>query len=101
MSTTKEFVRLRANRLPVAFLLLGLLFKTALVVLFRFWHTALILRLALYYDPGAWYFAEKMTNLFIRHEPTPRDAEIFDVSLVIGLGIECFLVGLAFQRLLQ
>lgn len=91
----------RVNRLPITLLFVGLLFKTALVVLFRVWHAALVLRLALYYDPGAWQFAEKMTNLFISHEPTRRDAAVFDISLVIGFGIECFLIGLALRWLVQ
>jgi hypothetical protein len=37
-------VRLNVNRLPVTFLVLGLIFKTTLIVLFRFDYSPLVLR---------------------------------------------------------
>ena len=94
-------MRRRTNRLPVAFLFVGLLFKTTLVVLFGLWHTALILRLDLLYDPGAWYFAEKIANFFFRREPPPTESVVYEISLVVGFGIECLLIGLMLQCLLR
>jgi hypothetical protein len=51
------------RRFPLAFLVLGVIFKTFLVVLWRHWHSGILLKLLIYYDPGARYFAEKVTHL--------------------------------------
>ena len=80
------------RRLPIAFLVLGLVFKTLLVLLWRYWGYGGLLNLAIYYDPGARYFAEKMTRLFFDYGGitlAPGANAFFDVALVIGFGIEC------------
>lgn len=84
------------RRLPIAFLVLGLAFKTLLVLLWRRWSSGWLLNLLVYYDPGARYFAEKMTRLFFDHGGitfAPGANAFFDVMLVIGFGIECLLAG--------
>jgi uncharacterized membrane protein AbrB (regulator of aidB expression) len=84
------------KRLPVAFLLGGLALKTAVLLFWRLWQTPTLLKLAIYYDPGAFHFAEKAAGLLFdqrRLAPTPGEAVLFDVFLVIGFGVECLLVG--------
>ena len=52
------------KKLPVAFLVGGLVIKTLLVLLWRQWGSGGLLSLLIDYDPGARYFAERMTRLF-------------------------------------
>ena len=91
------------RRLPIAFLVLGLAFKTFLVLLWRYWHSGVLLNLLIYYDPGARYFAEKVTRLFFDYGGitlAPGANAFFDVVLVIGFGIECLLAGFLLRWLL-
>jgi hypothetical protein len=91
------------KRLPVAFLVVGLVFKTLLVLLWRQWGSGGLLSLLTTYDPGARYFAEKMTRLFFDYGGitfAPGSNTFFDVSLVIGFGIECLLAGFLLRWLL-
>jgi hypothetical protein len=84
------------RRLPIAFLVVGLVFKTSLVLLWRHWGSAGLLNLLTNYDPGARYFAEKATRLFFDCGGitfAPGANAFFDVVLVIGFGIECLLAG--------
>lgn len=92
------------RRLPVAFLLIGFVLKTLLVLLWRLWQPAVVLNLLIYYDPGGSYFAENMTSVFFdprRLAPPPGEAVLFEVFLVIGFAIECLVVGFLFQWLLR
>jgi hypothetical protein len=91
------------KRLPVAFLIVGLVFKTLLVLLWRQWGSGGLLSLLTTYDPGARYFAEKMTRLFFDYGGitfAPGSNAFFDISLVIGFGIECLLAGFLLRWLL-
>lgn len=92
------------RRLPVAFLVLGLAFKTFLVLLWRHWSSGVLLKLLVYYDPGARYFAEKVTRLFFDYGGitlAPGANAFFDVVLVIGFGIECLILGFVVRWLLR
>jgi hypothetical protein len=92
------------NRLPIAFLVVGLAFKALLVLLWRLWRLPVLPNLLVYYDPGAFYFAEKMTRLFFdarRLAPPPGEALLFEVFLVIGFGIECLVIGFVLQWVLR
>jgi hypothetical protein len=92
------------RRLPIAFLVLGLAFKTFLVLLWRHWSSGALLNLLIYYDPGARYFAEKVTRLFFDYGGitlAPGANAFFDVVLVIGFGIECLLAGFLLRWLLE
>jgi hypothetical protein len=84
------------KRLPTAFLAVGLVFKTLLVFLWRHGGSPSVLNLLIYYDPGARYFAERVTRLFFDYGGitlAPGSNTFFDVSLVIGFGIECLVLG--------
>ena len=91
------------RRLPIAFLVVGLAFKTSLVLLWRHGSFPGLLNLSIYYDPGASYFAERMTRLFFDHGGitfAPGANMFFDIVLVIGFGIECLVSGLLLRWLL-
>jgi hypothetical protein len=92
------------KRLPIAFLVVGLVFKTLLVFLWRLWKFPGVLNLLIYYDPGAFHFAEKMAGLFFdqrRLAPTSGESALFEIFLVIGFGIECLVLGFVVQWVLR
>jgi hypothetical protein len=67
-----------------------------LVFLWRHGRSPGVLNLLIYYDPGARYFAERMTRLFFDCGGitlAPGSNTFFDVCLVIGFGIECLVLG--------
>ena len=81
-------------RIPLAFMIGGVVFKSLLILLFELSHNT-YLGAAIYYDPGGIWFAFKAVSLFF----DPRRLEIrmvmaWELFLVIGFGLECFLVGL-------
>ncbi len=87
---------MKIERLPIAFLAVGLVFKTLLVFMWRHGGSPGVLNLLIYYDPGARYFAERVTRLFFDYGGitlAPGSNTFFDVSLVIGFGIECLVLG--------
>ena len=87
-------------RLPLAFLFGGLLLKTIMVLAWRSFQPPKLANFLLIYDPGAFAFAERGTALFFdqrRIAPSPGEAVVFEALLVIGFGIECFLLGLLIQ----
>src|SRR5437879_13840361 len=84
------------KRLPIVFLAVGIVLKATLVLLWRLSQVPGILKLLVYYDPGAHHFAEGMTRLFFYHGGftfAPGAPMSFEIFLVIGFGIECFLIG--------
>lgn len=92
------------RRLPVMFLMGGLLVKALLVILWRVSKGPEFTALLTTYDPGAFTFAEKGAALFFdqrRIAPTPGESALFEVLLVIGFGLECMLVGLIVRWFLQ
>jgi hypothetical protein len=92
------------KRIPIAFLLAGLVFKTLLVLLWRFWKFPGLLNLLIHYDPGAFHFAERAAALFFdqrRLAPTSGESALFEIFLVIGFGIECLFLGLMVQWALR
>ena len=91
------------SRLPLAFLVVGLAFKTFLVLLWRHGGFPGLLNLLIYYDPGAHCFAERMTRLFFDYGGitfAPGANTFFDMFLVIGFGSECLVAGLLLRYLL-
>ncbi len=74
------------KRLPIVFLVVGIVLKATLVLLWRLSQIPGILKLLVYYDPGAHHFAEGMTRLFFYHggftfaPGAPISFEIFLVS---------------------
>ena len=92
------------KRLPIVFLAVGIVLKATLVILWRLSQIPGILKLLVYYDPGAHHFAEGMTRLFFYHGGftlAPGAPMSFEIFLVIGFGIECFLIGFLAQWALR
>lgn len=92
------------KRLPMAFMIGGVVLKTLLVVLCRVFRVPELLRLLTTYDPGAFAFANWGASLFFdqrRIAPGPGEAQIFEILLVVGFGIECLLVGLLVRWFLR
>jgi len=91
------------KRLPVIFLVVGLVLKTILVLPWRLSQAPGLLKLAIYYDPGAFHFAERSAGLLFdqrRLVPTSGESVLFEIFLFIGFGIECLLVGFLLRWLL-
>jgi hypothetical protein len=87
----------------MAFLVVGLAFKASLVLIWRHGRFPGLLNLLIYYDPGARYFAERMTRLFFDYGGitfAPGSNTFFDIFLVIGFGIECLLAGFLLRWLI-
>jgi hypothetical protein len=87
----------------MVFLVLGLTFKTFLVLLWKHGHSPSLLNLLTHYDPGARYFAEAMTRLFFDRGGftfTPGSNAFYEIFLVIGFGIEALVIGLLVQWML-
>lgn len=85
------------NRLPIAFLIAGVALKGLLVLTWRLFRSPELLDVLTIYDPGAFWFAEKASTLLFgerRIAPTFAESGTFESLLVIGFGIECFVVGL-------
>ena len=92
------------KRLPIAFMIGGLVLKALLVLLWKFFRVPELMGLLTTYDPGAFAFAEKGAGLFFdqrRIAPAPGESALFEVLLVIGFGIECLLVGLLVRWFLR
>jgi hypothetical protein len=92
------------KRLPIAFLVVGLALKALLVLLWRLWQIPSLPNLLIYYDPGARYLAERMTRLLFDHGGitlAPGAPTFYEVTLIIGFGIECLLLGFAVQWVLR
>ena len=92
------------KRLPIVFLAGGLASKALLVLLWKLWQLPGLFGMLISYDPVAFIFAERVAGVFFdqrRFFPTPGEASLFEVLLVIGFGIECLLVGFMLQWLLR
>jgi hypothetical protein len=92
------------KRLPILFLVVGIALKATLVFIWRLSHIPGMLKLLVYYDPGAHHFAEEMTRLFFYHGGftfAPGAPMSFEVFLVIGFGIECLVLGFVVQWVLR
>jgi hypothetical protein len=92
------------KRLPIMFLVGGLVFKALLVLLWRLFRLPEALSLLTIYDPGAFFFAEKVPALFFDLRgiaPSARGTQLFEVLLIIGFGLESLLLGLIVQWVLR
>ena len=92
------------KRFSIAVLIGGLGTKASLVLLWRVVKSPALSRLLTTYDPVAYVFAESFASLFYdpkRIAPGPGEAQIFEIALVFGFGVECLLVGLAVRWLIR
>lgn len=95
---------IRAMRLPVLFMLVGLAVKGLLVILWRFSQSPELLALLTDYDPVAFQFAEKSVALFFdprRIAPGDGEALLFEIMLVVAFGLECMIIGFVTQALIR
>lgn len=85
-----------STRLPVLFLIGGLALKSLTVLLWRTFRTPGVLDLLTTYDPGAFWFAERVSALVFdqrRIAPSAAETIIFELMLILAFGVECLLVG--------
>jgi hypothetical protein len=88
---------MNVKRLPLLFLIFGVLLKALLVALSTVSGSPALVTLLTTYDPGAFAFANWGSSLFFdsrRIAPAPWEVQVFEALLVIAFGLECFLVGL-------
>ena len=84
----------RMRRLPIVFLLGGIVLKTVLVLLWSLFKVPGLLRLLTTYDPGPLWLAEKTVAFLFPRGIAPAGAtEVFELVAIVGFGIECLLVG--------
>jgi hypothetical protein len=89
------------KRLPIAFMVGGLLFKAGLEALWKLTGFPEIARLLTTFDPGAVWFATKVTSVLFdqrRIAPTPAEATMFALLLILGFGLECLFLGIIVQQ---
>lgn len=87
-------------RLPIAFLSGGVLLKSLMVLAWRLFQPPRLFDFLTTYDPGAFVFAERGVSLFFdqrRIAPSGGEAALFELLLVVGFGMECFILGFLIQ----
>jgi hypothetical protein len=91
------------RRLPLLLLVSGALLKAALIAGFRITGGGpTAYRLVLVYDPVSVWLAEQGVRLAFdqrRVFPTPPEAIAFDVLLVLGFAMQCFLLGIILRAI--
>ena len=84
------------KHIPLVFLVGGLLTKTMLVCLSHLVQSPVLITVLTDCDPGAFAFANWGSSLFFeerRFAPGPGEAQIFEILLILGFGIECLAFG--------
>jgi hypothetical protein len=85
------------RRLPLAFLLGGILLKALLIVTWRVSRLPALLIVLMRCDPVAVFFAERTTAAFYdqrRLFPGAAEGLFFELALTLAFGVECLFVGL-------
>jgi hypothetical protein len=91
------------KRYAIAFMLGGIASKALLIQLWKLIQSPELLSFLTTYDPVARAFAERLASLFSNPKgiaPGPGASEVFEAALIVGFGLECMFVGLAFRWLL-
>lgn len=86
--------------LPIAFGIGGALLRTVLLVAFRVWHSDWAFLPAVTFDPmSIWLAEEGLTLLFDRRGIGPSSVQVrlYEVFLVLGSAVQCFVLGVAAQ----
>ena len=89
---------------PIILLIGGIVSKGLLVLLTYFIKSPALVSALTTFDPGALTFANWGTSLFFDSRgiaPSPGEAHIFEILLVLAFGIECWCIGFVFRWLMQ
>lgn len=85
-------------------MLIGLALKSGLILAWRFFQLPWLLGPLTTYDPGAAFLAATGTHYVFGSRgiaPSPAEAVLFEVLLVTGFSLECFVAGLLVQWLMM
>lgn len=85
-------------RKPLLFMIGGAVAKLSGIIIYRLWHPHVLFRVLAAYDPLGFQFAEWTVRLFFdqrRVFPTPTEALVFDLLLVVGFAVQCLILGTA------
>jgi len=93
---------MKSIRIVICFFIIGVFFKTLLLVLDMIYHPDWTYRWVISYDPIGIFTAEIITSLFFsEYLAPPAGADLlFAVVLVITCGIECATLGYIMQKII-
>jgi hypothetical protein len=90
------------RRLPMLLLVSGALLKVALIAGLRMVRSPTILDMVTVYDLVSFWLAEQGVGLAFdqrRIFPTAHEAIVFEVLLVLGFALQCFLLGMILRAI--
>ncbi len=91
-------------RLPIAFGASGAVLKALMLVIWRATQSVSVFRLLTVYDPASFWLAETGVGLLFgdrRIAPSGAEALTFELLLVLGFSLQCFVLGVIVQWLLR
>ncbi len=91
-------------RLPAILSIGGMGIKVLLILLWRIFQMPELLPFWSVYDPGALWFAERVSALLFEQRgiaPSSGEAMLFGPLLVVGLGLECFAAGVLIRMVVR
>ncbi len=94
----------KPNHLPLILLTTGLSVKAFLILVWRIFDSRELLRALIVFDPASVWLSEKMTAFLFdsrRLAPTYAEIAVYELFLVIGFGLECFILGVLAAWLLR
>lgn len=95
---------MKLARLPLIFLIGGILVKGVLMLSWHYFGTPDLLNVLVAYDPGAFWLAEQVVPLVFdqrRILPTPMEDFVFQLVMVLGFGLECLAAGVSLRLLVR
>ena len=90
------------QRLPLLLLLCGALLKASLVVGWRITRNETTFKILTIYDPVSFWLAELGVGLAFdqrRIGPSPLEALTFEVLLILGFALQCFVLGMILRAI--
>jgi hypothetical protein len=100
-SGTILIARMNRFRVPLILMLGGFAAKGAGILAYRLFRPPGLLRMLTTFDPAGFRFAEAALPLFFDLRgiaPPPAAHAVFEVLLVIGFAVQCFILGLALSE---
>ena len=88
-------------RLPLILMVGGFVAKGAAVVAYRMFHPPWLAAVLTTYDPLGFQFAQVLLPMFFDLRgiaPPPGASAVFEVLLVAGFAVQCFIMGLAISE---